>query len=274
MDQITEYDRRLSQQDVEKRAGFVLSMRDMATSMPDGLQASWSCLTWTQLGRVIEPLLVDDTLSATEAFLARHLLGFIRKHLWEATMDTQDTDTRLDFDDIALIRAFNLIGKQTTHRVDSLVAPLAQVMAAADLAAGSPAIGGKILQGGNRKVVSQSLLDPTNQKPPYLCAGLTSERGLHVTVWLETSPKYAQKQALHHMLKGRLHMLQQRNSAWRVVPLDEMHYWDLELTAPVESLLVAEDQGAWMKDFVVKALDDLKVTGVIENVRRIALGAE
>jgi hypothetical protein len=29
-----------------------------------------------------------------------------------------------------------------------------------------------------------------------------------------------------------------------------------------------------MKDFVAKALDDLKVTGVVEIVRHIALGAE
>lgn len=69
-------------------------------------------------------------------------------------------------------------------------------------------------------------------------------------------------------------MLQQQNPAWRVVPFDEMLCWDLELAAPVERFLVAEDRVACMKDFAATALDDLVVTGVVEIVRHIALGAE
>ncbi len=274
LNQITVYDRWLSQHRVDNRAGFVLSVRDMTAGKPDGLRFSWPCLTWTELGTVIERLLAGNTLSATEAFLSRHFLGFIHDFLWEATMATPDVNYRLDFDDLALIRAFDLIGKRTTERVDLLIASLVQVMASADLGGGAPLIWGKILQGHNRKVVGHSLLDPANKKPPYLFAGLTTEQGLHVTVWLETSPKHAEKQALHQMLGRRLPLLLQRNSAWRVIPFEAMSYWDLELAVPAEHLLVADDQVTWIEEFVAKALDDLKATGVIEELRQIASGPD
>jgi hypothetical protein len=53
-----------------------------------------------------------------------------------------------------------------------------------------------------------------------------------------------------------------------------MSYWDLELAVPAEHLLVADDQVTWIEEFVAKALDDLKATGVIEELRQIASGPD
>lgn len=268
--QITNYDRWLARQDVKNRAGFVLTRLDTNANMPPGLMMSWGCLTWTQLGQAIEPLLTGDVLSGKEAFLARHLLGFIRNHFWEVIMNI---DPRLDFDDIALMRAYSAIGKRTVLRADSLFEPLARVMAAADIGPGSPIVSGRVLEGLHRKVVYQSLVDPGNTKPPYVFAGLTTDRGLNVTVSLETSPRYARKQALHDMLKDRQSALKERNPDWNAISLEEKSWRDLELAVSVEYLLVAKDQVVWIEDFVSKALEDLKAAGIIEGARSIEMSS-
>jgi hypothetical protein len=248
VNQLENYDHWLQQQDAVFRGGLVLAVTDQGEQLPASLQMPWACVTWTELGMLLQQIIEDLELSDVERFLASHVLGFIKTHLWRRIeMDT----TRLEFDDIALLKAFREIGLSLEKKVDALVGSLHQ------LAQRHPEIRGEAkLQSGLYKPSARSVLyllylgDDT--KYPYLYFGITSSG---CCLWLETAPTSPEKHTVRNVISETLHELESRNASWHQ---PDQAWTDLSITLPLEELLVAPDQEERLTLFLEGALDDLR----------------
>jgi hypothetical protein len=116
--QLVNYDEWLARQDAVHKAGFVLALRDMSTGLPEGLRQPWHCFTWTALGLEVEKALATDLLPISERPFAEHMLGFIRHRLWDTT---DMTTSRLELDDVALLRALAAIGPSCSRKIKTFV---------------------------------------------------------------------------------------------------------------------------------------------------------
>ncbi len=83
---------------------FLLAMKNIKKSLSDKYE-KWNMITWTGICEAVEKYCFEneDEISEKEMFLAKHFVGFVKQNLWS---DTEMTDMRLDFDDVAFIRAF------------------------------------------------------------------------------------------------------------------------------------------------------------------------
>ncbi|MDA8962359.1 hypothetical protein N9H37_03290 [Congregibacter sp.] len=166
-------------------------------------------------------------------------------------MDT----TRLEFDDIALLKAFREIGISLEKKVDALVASLHQ------LAQRHSEIQGEAkLQSGPYKPSARSVLYllylGNDTKYPYLYFGITSSG---CSLWLETAPTAPEKPIVRNVISETLNELTGRNASWRQ---PDQAWTDLSIELPLEELLVAKDQEKRLTSFLESALDDLLAVGL------------
>ena len=133
VNQLVNYDAWLEGQVADHKAGFVLAIPDHAGDLPEGLTQKWACTTWTRLGNTVRQALEGNALPESEAEWAKHLLGFIRTHLWSAS---EMADTQLTLDHVAFLRANWFLGAETERIVDDLVASLEPVLAESGLGLG------------------------------------------------------------------------------------------------------------------------------------------
>lgn len=266
--QVINYDHWLARQEAEHRAGFVLALNDQSESLPDGLVNPWHCLTWTEIARSVEELLHDAPLGEVEAFLARHFLGFVNRYL---VREMNDSDLgSLSFDDVALLRAYTRIGRQTRDRVQSLVDPIGALLEEKAVFPGAARPQGNLFGGHHRQIWFQSVVDNVSDQMPYLMAGVAQAIGpMDAVVWIETSPKYALKRQLRELLGASLPQLQTRNSQWNLLPEEYNGWWEILLAHPLESIVADSNPAQRMSNFVAGALEDLRVTGVAERLIRL-----
>jgi hypothetical protein len=263
--QIRNYDDWLSQQTATFRAGFVLARTDVKEDIPPDLRMPWTCLRWAELAQIVEHLLRGGELPPVETFLASHFVGFVRDALWQEVPDAMDRT--IDFDDIALMRAVFMLGDRCRARVDALVSPLVQELKDAGLSQGGTGHQSKLFEPSKRNVVWQSLGGPGSIRPPYIYAGVVSERGADVAVWLETTSTFELKPKIRSLVQEKLPDLQRRNPNWHFLEPDESNSWELELRIPIESLLAEKEPGSRVTQFVRSAFTDLKETGLMNAIQ-------
>ncbi|MCX6984658.1 MAG: hypothetical protein NT118_07905, partial [Lentisphaerae bacterium] len=130
VNQLENYDRILGRpgmNEISNKCGFVLTIRNVESKLPKGLKCKWTCLTWTELGMETEKTLKNtNTLSHVERFLGRHMLGFINKYLWRD--EEMGNDTRLSFEDVALIKATYRKTTDLEKKVCEMVSSLGKVI--------------------------------------------------------------------------------------------------------------------------------------------------
>lgn len=260
VNQIENYDAWLHMQSAEQPAGFVLALEDATHLLPrEKLRCSWRCASWTMLGRCVESLLRDDRLEGVELFLAKHLLGFIRTHLWRST---EMADFRLEFDDVALLRAFAVLGKDCENKINLLVQSLEGLLRQDALGCGAWNHQARLFAPSQRSILWQSLFDPLSSQPPYLMAGVQQS---DLTLWIETSARFEQKAHVRNAIQAALPALQTKNPLWR---MPDGGVIELELRQPLERLLSAADPTPAFQQFFQRAFADLREVGVVEAIRR------
>lgn len=174
------------------------------------------------------------------------------------------SETRLDFNDVALIRAFGMLAKECEEKVNRLVAPLVDVLSASDIGSGPVDHTRALFKGNMRSIVYRTLA-----KDSYIYAGIGGhEEGDYLSVWIESPSRHPGKEAFKAALADLEGKLKERNAVWEVTPQHITTGWaawqDVELTAPLARLLAADDQVQEVVAFVRSALGDLHDCGVIE----------
>lgn len=104
----------------------------------------------------------------------------------------------------------------------------------------------------------------------WLCAGIgaddTGED--YLSVWIETSPKHRGKAAFKERVRLLAPKLRKRNPGWKFRSQEADTGWasrlDAELSVPLATVLIADDQQKAVCEFVTAALQDLKAAGVLD----------
>lgn len=261
VNQLINYDRWLREQSAKFKAGFVLALYDMSQAVPSSLAMPWHCLTWTEIGQQVQESLEQDELPPSEELLAKHLLGFIKRHLWRVSDMSRD---RIDFDDLALLRAFSEIGIDCEKKINRLVGLLPDIIEEMGIGCGKIGQSATLFRTTLRAVSNRRLFEPEVWDYPTLMLGVKRN---DLAVWLETVPSNEKKGAFNEVLQSLLPALHERNPRWHVCSPEDRTWRDIELRSPLVDLLVAEDQDAFFTDFFRRALDDLKQVRVVEAIR-------
>jgi hypothetical protein len=262
VNQLRNYDCWLAQQHAEHCAGFVLALHDTTADLPN-LECRWACSTWTGLGEQIADALRTAELPDAEQMLAKHALGFIREHLWRTS---EMANAKLDYNDVSLIRAFGFLSKDCEAKVNALVASLADVVEQSGIGKGEVEHQQSLFKGLMRSTVTRAL---ASDSAIYAGIGGNPESGGdYLSVWIESPAKHPQKQSFKARLRGLKDRLLQRNPKWVFCSQEAETGWmawdDAELTVPLVTLLVHDDQEEAIRRFVGDALNDLKETGVMD----------
>jgi hypothetical protein len=259
VNQIVNYDYWLAGEAAEYRGGIVLAINDYSKTLPDDLDCQWGCTTWTKLGELFGEVLSGQNIPDRDQFLAEHVLGFIRQYLWrESEMKT----TKVDFDDIALLRAFSDFGLDIEKKIDELVSGLFEV--AQEYGYGRDVFTHQksLYKPMGRSILYTSLAGLSASDYPQLLMGV-SKAG--VSLWLETAPTNNLKPEISQLVEEVIPALKERNSDWSRPDLD---WTDLSITMPLQALLAVDDQQTVFREFFRKALQDL---GSVHLADKIAL---
>lgn len=263
--QLVNYDRWLSQQDARHRTGFVLGISNLRASLPDGLKMPWHATTWGQLALVLERELAEGTIPDPEKLLTEHFAGFVRDRLWS---DADMGSDNIDFDDLALIRAFASRGPSCFRKATNLTASLLEAVKNSGIA--FEKIDPKVIESkGNeewtkRFAIRGRLAQIEGVEPPSLYVGIV---GAEAWVWFETSPKaIGFKKNLGDLIQQSINILKARNPEWSA-NVTEWH--DLVLSKRLDYLLIAEDQSQSLQSFVKAALQDLHESGFVAGLNRL-----
>ena len=178
------------------------------------------------------------------------------------------SENHLSFDHAALMRAVWTIGKECETIVNNLVVPLAEVVEQCGLGISRIALTGQIFMGNQRRLV-QGLLVSAQGSEVYFDAGFDSGG---VLVWIESAPGHPKKSEMQKRAQELLPELRLRNPNWTT---DRGGSWpDIGIRMPLLEVLVAEDQGQAIRQFVQCALADLKAVGFDGLIRSICDGIE
>ena len=263
VNQVVNYDHWLENQLAPYRAGFVLALADTSNLLPPKLHCRWECMSWTQLGLELQAALEAGNLPEKERFLAKHLLGFISNHLWRVS---EMADVELNFDDVALLRAFTAMGRDTEVKIDRMVEPLVSVIKESGIGYGNVTHSKTLFKPMQRSVVWRYVFEPKVCQYPSLWAGVT---GAHLTIWFEAAMGYNKRSVIDSLVQSLLPSLNERNSGWSV---GDLSYQVLGLSKPLVSLLDAEGQTSEFQKFFEAALEDIRAVGFIETLKeRLAL---
>jgi hypothetical protein len=258
VNQVVNYDHWLDHQPIQNRTGFVLALDELSNSLPANLNCQWQCLSWTKLGLKLQEVLQNTDLPASEKFLVKHLLGFIANHLWR---DSEMPDLKLNFDDVALVRASAAIGRDCEDKINRLVESIKLLLIQSELGVGDITHEKALYKASQRSIIYRHLFDHEHLKQLYVCAGIADDQ---ITLWLETASRNPNKPVIGSVIESLLPTLKGRNSDWRTSK--ESGLIDLEINRPLANLLAANDQVSEFENFFNAALEDLKETGLINQL--------
>ena len=267
VNQIENYDYWLKKEDAEKKAGFVLSIKDSTDKMPEDLSQKWSTTTWTKLGKQIINALKTGDLASSDRLLALHLAGFINHYLWG---DDDVTDERLELHDVAFLKAFNEIASDCVKKTERLVSQLDEVLGREDY-------GGSVTVKIRKKRLMResephilAIKDFSSDREVQLQAGIFCGR---IIVSLSTDPKHTKKRQFQDFCASIFDKLHTADSLWILgEKMAGMAYWrwlDIAHHTPLEVLLGADDQAAKLAEIVEEQLDALKDQGFFEGLLKI-----
>ena len=264
--QLKNYDNWLNDDQSQKadhKAGFVLALRDMSADLPEGLVQPWHCVTWTALAVEMDQVLDSDDLPEMERPFAEHMLGFIHHRLWDST---DMMNSRLELDDVALLRALAAIGPSCSKKLKSLVSQFEQLIRETDV------------DFVDILLSSSKFFDRT-QGIEYGVRARCSNGDLggvtvsayvvtdNVRVSISTYPRRCEANSLVRKIVNQCKdQLLERNPNWVIVDLDDSEYMIAEISKPLVSVLAQEDWQAPLLDFVKSAMEDLRITGILESL--------
>lgn len=267
--QILHYDRWLASEPHSVRKGVVVAPTDRTEGLPTGLRASWRCVTWGQVGRRVADLIEFEGLPPTERFLARHLVGFIQDHLGDITVERDE----LAFDDVALLRAAARMGRELVRRVDGLVEQAAGMFEEVGVGVGETKRQSNLLSGYMRSIVWRYLYSWDTSLS--VSAGIVTEGGVDVVVWVEASSKHPAKAEVQQLVRKHLPVLESADPRWRIPDGGSWKaWWDVEIRSPLERLLAADDQVEELKGFIRGALEQLRDSGLLKDLEITVAGRE
>lgn len=258
--QLINYDDWLARQDAAHRGGFLLVVRSRDYQLPKNLTQRWSTLSWTALGQCVEQAIAGGALPASDLFLARHFSAFIRMRLWE---ELEMSDNSLTFDDVALIRAVSSNWESCIEKASSLIRDLMPLIDQLDIGIGECKIEERLF-GRLSRVCAWKYL--SGDKFVWLGVGIS---GGMFSIWIESKPKYERKDAIYGLMQVAKAGLVERNAAWKMRAAGDDSYWDVWIEFGLERLLGAPDQAAFLASFVRERLQDLRISGVFEGLKRI-----
>jgi len=264
--QLLNYDDWLDTREAKHKAGFVLAIPNHQPDLPAGLKCRWACLTWTGLGVAVMDSLLADLLPAEEKPLARHMLGFIREHLWRSS---EMANTRLNLDHIVLIRAYAAIGRECQMVADDLVAPLADIVRGSDLGITKTTHQKSLFSTSLFSVITAGFLDQDRYNV-YLSAGVVRE---FLSVAVEWAPKHPSRPEIESAINAILPILNGDKRTWQYCE-DEKAWPGIHTRVPLTALLTEDDQPAAIRQFVVKALANLKTAHIDQVVRETCEGGQ
>ena len=262
--QLTNYDRWLTRQKADFKAGFVLALRDMTADLPDKLEQAWHCFTWTLLALEIERDLAADLLPKTERPFAEHMLGFIRHRLW----DTTNMSTPLELNDVALLQALKAIGPSCLRKLKGLVGLFEQSLQETginfvDIKSSTSFFDrmDEVQYAMRARCVSGSAGEVS------VSAGISGD---NVQVSIGSYPRGCEAgRSSRKIVQQYALQLAERNSDWVISELDDNSYADASISKPLVSVLAHEEWQAPMLDFVNGALEDLRATGILDSLNEI-----
>lgn len=258
--QVTNYDDWLVRQSACQLAGFVLAIDDMTERLPSGLKCLWRAITWTELACTVEAAIASESLAQDELLLARHMIGFIRKHLWSSTNMSLEP---LDFDDVAFLRAFARMAFDTEKKINRLVAPLVSVLDSSGVGNGQVWYQkDSLLKGMVRCIVGRNLFDVAISRYPILMMGVHKDS---LAIWLETPAGNEKKEMTLQAIDSVRTKF--RSEGWKVFS-DASSGYDIELRAPLTAVLTVQDHEAFVTDFFASALEDIKQAGMVEAIEQ------
>ncbi len=209
VNQVTNYDYWLSGQSAQHRGGIVFALTDCTESLPDGLQCKWVCTSWTRLGETVGLALGDQRVPEGERLLAKHVLGFIRHYLWR---ESEMEDSRIGFDDIALLRAFSAYGLDLEKKVDGMVSGLKSLVQEFGFEESSLTHRKSLYKPMGETILYKSYVGEEVSYYPELQIGISRESA---GVWLKTAPNNENKITVTAVIQDLLPALKQKNQDWR-----------------------------------------------------------
>ncbi|HSZ59677.1 MAG TPA: hypothetical protein VK797_28800 [Tepidisphaeraceae bacterium] len=259
VNQLVNYDAWLRDQTADNRRGFVLSVRYLHDQLPKLLEP-WTCLTWTGLGTQLESTINDDCLPPDQLLLAKHLLGFIKANLWRSS---EMLDSKLDFNDIALIRAFSVLGRECELKINRLVGTLEPVIAKSGIGYGDVKLRPNLYGQGSCCWIERRLLS-TEEDAPYFGSsiGCDQEFGDYASVDIWFSPKHPRRQELMDAISEKLPLLTKRDPRWTLGSPVAADWTALYLWRPLTDFLSEPEQEKALASFVSSATEDLKAIDV------------
>lgn len=264
--QILNYDHWLALQKADHRCGFVLAITLADDDLPQGLSQPWHCFTWAELAREVELSLANDLLPSREQAWAEHMAGFIRNDLWSSV---GMTDQRLEFDDLALIRAFDRMREETNDRIKNLVSILQESLQDSSLITGSvrPERAARGVFGQYRRSVCLGEIIRSSEKTSgvILFAGIgAAQQETSLLIGIQSKPTDLLKPVVRKVVKRLESELIELNPSWQLESEESRLWQDIHLSEDLTKLLATDDQVVALKQFVAKAIQDLQAVGLVE----------
>jgi len=260
VNQVRNYDYWLSNQTTAIKGGFVLAIEDMTPQLPGDLRQHWKCMTWTGTGIMLRNGLRDHLIPPDERTIARHVLGFIADHFWR---NAEVPESRLEFEDVAMLRAWSMMADDCEAKIHTLVTPLRDMLS--DFPVGVKDVKrDKLFAKWGKYALGRILVADKSDKVPTLWAGVTVDRnsdGAEFCVWIESPPHSRLKRAIRS-----LHSALVERHPWESND-GNGEWWDVWWTTPLTNLLAADDQSGKLREFVKAALEDLDKAGLVSVIK-------
>ena len=240
--------------------GFVLALTDMTETLLEKCHGKWRCITWTALGEQIASALRDTKMEPEEQLLARHALGFIRDHLWRTS---EMSNLKIDFNDVALMRAFGALRADLDSKLQRLMLPLKTLLEKSGVGHGEVEASRSLFNSGAYFYVRRPFA-PESKAFLYAAVGVDSTHHDYLSVWLELPTEESRRREAG--LRRLVAELKNQDSAWNTWASreqDGLQEWaDPEKTISLTSLLDSSDQEQAIGQFVQQALNELKKAGI------------
>ena len=257
--QLENYDAWLAEHPAKTKLGVVLAMTSHAPAIAGlGLGQPWVSTTWAELARSVHHVVNHPKIPPTARLLGRHLVGFVH-HALGAHMDPE-----INFDDMALLRAFSAIGRDTAAKTHGLVADLQVLLEEDNFGVGTIQHQQMLYRRHYRSTLWRRIGDPDNPKVPLIGTGVLLRPELAFWVWIETPPNSPFKDDARKIVRERLDALKRLDPRWR---LDD-GWVDLRWTQPLTELLRV-DQATYMRGIVKSSLAALRQTGVYDALEQL-----
>lgn len=133
--QLVPYDRWLSGETAEHKAGVLISSRPR--KFPPDVGGRWVNVLWSELGKVARACLPDLKPSTDEWFLLTHFLGFVSAHF---TRGEKLPVEKISFNDLSLLHALGRSGEQLEKKIKHLTQVLPAILTCSDIGSGEPKV--------------------------------------------------------------------------------------------------------------------------------------